>query len=199
MVSAEDKSAAADREARLIARCRAGDSAGYAELVLLHQDAIYNTLYRLLGDQEDARDAAQDTFLKAYRSLRRFRGESRFATWLYRIAINTGLSVRRSRKAGVRLVSFSSAGGANGSFDPPSAIGEASEAASMSEQAQMAQEGLMMLEAEQRRIIVLHDVNGCSYAEIADILGCASGTVKSRLHRARMRLRRVVMGRMKGG
>lgn len=199
MVSAEDKSAAADREARLIARCKAGDSAGYAELVLLHQDAIYNTLYRLLGDQEDARDAAQDTFLKAYRSLRRFRGESRFATWLYRIAVNTGLSVRRSRKARPRLVSLSSAGSVESAFDPPAATGEASEMASMSEQAQMAQEALLRLEEEQRQIIVLHDVNGCSYAEIAEILGCASGTVKSRLHRARMRLRRAVMGRMKGG
>jgi len=184
-----------DHEARLITRCRAGDSESYAELVALHQDAIHNILYRLLGDQEDARDAAQETFLKAYRSLRRFRGESRFETWLYRIAINTALSVRRRKKSAPRLVSFSS--DPAGSFDPPSPTGEASERATMSEQTEMVQAGLMRLDEEERQIIVLHDVNGYSYAEIADILGCASGTVKSRLHRARMSLRRAVVGKLR--
>ncbi len=188
----------ADEEARRFGRCKAGDSAGSADLVLLHLDAIYNALYRLLGNEEDARDAAQETFLKAYRSLRRFRGDSRFGTWLYRIAINTALSVRRRRKSAPRLISLSSAGGEDRGFDPPSATVEASETASMSEEAEMAQEALMALNEEQRHIIVLHDINGHSYAEIAEILGCASGTVKSRLHTARVSQRQVVMGRLKG-
>ena len=168
-------------EARLIARCKAGDTAGYAELVRLHQNDVVNLLCHLLGNYEDACDSAQETFAKAFRSIRGFRGECRFSTWLYCIAMNTGRSMLRQRAVG---------GVEQGeTADPVSRGPDPWQVASLAEQVAVAEKALKRLHVEHRQVIVLHEINGCCYEEIAQILDCAPGTVKSRLHRARAALR----------
>ena len=102
----------------LIAECLAGDAAAFGELVRRHQDRLYNTVYRLLDNQEDAYDVVQDAFLNAYQSLESFKGDSLFFTWLYRIAVNTAISLKRKRRAMVSIEAGRDGGGAIEPTDP---------------------------------------------------------------------------------
>ena len=162
-----------------------GDPAAFGELVLRHQDRAFNLAFRLTGSREDAADAVQEAFLKAYRGMPSFRGQSSFYTWLFRIVVN---EVRSRRRAGAtRRPSFSldAADGPGLRADGP----DPSEQASLAERRQIVEEALQSLEFDQRAIIALRDIEGRDYAEIAEMLECPQGTVKSRLHRARMALK----------
>lgn len=184
-------------EEQLIERCRAGDMACYGELVRLHQDKVFNMLYYLVGDYDEALDATQETFLKAYNALDKFRGKSSFSTWLHRIAVNTARSMRRRRGAGPRMVPLEtrkdgerkSEMGGNQENDP-------ADSAAIAEEKEIIYSALGQISFEHRRLIVLHDIEGHDYSEIAEILKCPKGTVKSRLHRARIRLREEVASRI---
>ncbi len=174
----------------LIQAARKGDLAAFNQLVLKYQNHAYNVAYRLLGDSDAAADATQDAFLKAYRRLHQLRGDS-FRPWLLRIVTNTCYDVLRRRKR--RPVQ---------PLEPENEDGEAdhlsrwqSDEASPEEIAlrheihRVIQEGLMLLSPEHRTVVVLSDIEGLSYEEIATALGVPVGTVKSRLSRARARLR----------
>jgi RNA polymerase sigma-70 factor (ECF subfamily) len=179
----------ADQE--LVSQVVGGDSAAFGRIVERYQDRIYNTVYRMVGSAEDTRDLVQDVFVKAYENLAGFRGNSSLYTWLFRIAVNTSLSHRRKRKE-VRLTSpMGDAGDANpggdGWADPTSADPAAPLEAAETEAT--VQRALSQLDDEHRAIVVLRDIQHCDYREIARILGIARGTVKSRLHRARLTLR----------
>ena len=180
------ESAAKRSDAELAAAGGQGDAAAFGELVLRHQDRAFNLAFRLTGSREDAADAVQEAFLKAYRGLPSFRRQSSFYTWLFRIVVN---EVRSRRRSGASRLSGFSLDAA----DPPAGLRsngpDPSEQASLAERRQIVEEALRSLEFDQRAIIALRDIEGRDYAEIAEVLGCPQGTVKSRLHRARMALK----------
>ena len=188
--------AAAKRtDAELAAASGQGDPAAFGELVLRHQDRAFNLAFRLTGSHEDAADAVQEAFLKAYRGMASFRRQSSFYTWLFRIVVNEVRSRRRSGASRPPVFSLSSADGRSAEDPPDAPPGlrssgpDPSEQASLAERRQIVEEALESLEFDQRAIIALRDIEGRDYAEIAEVLGCAQGTVKSRLHRARMALK----------
>jgi RNA polymerase sigma-70 factor (ECF subfamily) len=176
-------------EQELIGQVLSGDSAAFGEIVERHEDRLYNTIYRLVGSADDARDLLQDTFVKAYEKLDDFRGGSSLYTWLFRIAVNTSLSHRRRRK-------WVQMGAPAGDDDPNPGNAVADTAADdpadpliAAETETLVQEAINSLDDEHRTVVVLRDIQHCDYHEIADILEVPPGTVKSRLHRARMMLR----------
>jgi RNA polymerase sigma-70 factor (ECF subfamily) len=190
----ERPAAPADPEAAAVARAAAGDEAAFAELVRRHERAVYNVAYRLLGDREEALDAAQDAFLRCFRGLASFRGDAAFRTWLLGIAIN----VCRSRLAGAarrlarRTQALMRTDPATGEAVPlevadsrpgPEATARSGELRDALGRA------LAALSPEHREVLLLRELGGLEYDEVAAALGCALGTVKSRIARARTALR----------
>jgi RNA polymerase sigma-70 factor (ECF subfamily) len=192
-------SAARQTDAELAAACGQGDAAAFGELVLRHQDRAFNLAFRLTGSHEEAADAVQEAFLKAYRGMRSFRRQSSFYTWLFRIVVNEVRSRRRkrpSRGADFSLDAASDCDPRCGLAGVQSDGPDPSEEASRAERRQIVEEALHALEFDQRAIIALRDIEGRDYAEIAEVLGCPAGTVKSRLHRARMALKEALAPRL---
>lgn len=161
-------------------------------LTLKYQDRIYNALYRLVGDREDALDLAQETFLKAFQSLRRFKGESKFSTWLWTIALNLRTSKwrrrRTERKADGISVGAAPDDDGRAALDPPVADDPAQTIQSEEMNAAV-QRAIQALPIDYRKVIVMRDIEGLDYEEISKMLKIPDGTVKSRLHRARMELK----------
>ncbi len=175
----------------LVERAKSGDLDAFDLLVRRHQDRLVNALWRMTGNEHDARDLAQDAFLSAWRALPRFTGESRFSTWLYAIAANAARS-RGRHLAVVRRVTPVSidAGGPDGNPREFAAAGGAPDApAERREAIERAQAALDTLEPELREAIVLREIEGLDYAAIARIQEVPLGTVKTRIHRARLDLR----------
>lgn len=182
----------------LVEKVRMGDSAAYAVLVRKYQDRVYNTCWRISGNVEDARDLTQDAFLKAYERIGEFRQLSGFYTWVFRIAVNLALSQRRSvaRKRTTSLDAMTEASGSQAE----SLIARSKHAANHADQHAIEAEmqahvarALQTLDEEHRAVVVLRDMEGLDYAEIAGILDVPAGTVKSRLHRARMAIRQAIL------
>jgi RNA polymerase sigma-70 factor, ECF subfamily len=172
-----------DPDRALVEAAAAGSREAFDELVRRHQAAVL-TLARVLTDgRGDADDLAQDVFVRAWRSLRGFRGESTFRTWLHRVAINV---IRSSQAREGRLRRLFAARAADEPFDPPAA-GEPVDAALARRQA--IERALRSLPAELRAPVTLRDVQGLEYKEIAALLDVPIGTVESRIFRARQRLR----------
>lgn len=179
-------------DASLIAATLAGDTAAFGQLVGLYQDRLFNSLLRVLGSAEDAADIAQDAFVQAFTKLDTFRGSSAFYTWLYRIAFNLAMShARRGHKA-ASLDGMKSLVG-----DEPLDGQPAAEAGVlMQERAELVHAALAELNIEHRQILVLREIDGCRYDEIAEILSLPVGTVRSRLFRARLELRELLAPRL---
>lgn len=172
-------------DASFIAAALAGDSAAFGQLVGLYQDRLYNALVRVLGSPEDARDLTQDAFVQAFRKLDSFRGQSAFYTWLYRIAFNLAMShARRARK----MVSLECVQRDWGG-EPQDGHAAPDTAVQQRELVALVQAGLAELSIDFRQILVLREIEGCSYEQIAEILEMPIGTVRSRLFRARLQLR----------
>ena len=172
-------------DAQLIGRTLSGEPAAFGELVLRYQDRLYNSLVRLVGSAEDARDVAQDAFVTAFVKLDTFRGSSAFYTWLYRIAFNLAMSHTRRRRPTRSLEEAKAEFGREPVDDQPTP--EANLACR--ERATLVRDALAKLGAEHRQVIVLREIEGCKYEEIAEILELPIGTVRSRLFRARLELR----------
>jgi RNA polymerase sigma-70 factor (ECF subfamily) len=181
----------------LVARCRKGDMQAFGLLVAKYQDRIYNLVLRLCGNAADAEELAQETFLKALEKIGQFRGNSRFYTWLFRIAANMAISARRR---GGRIKFHSLAAGGSWENDDGQAAGlearltdsrEVSppRAAASSETARAVMQALEELDEDARLVVVLRDVEDMDYSQIAEVLDLPTGTVKSRLHRARRLLK----------
>jgi len=178
---------------QLIARCQQGESALFGQLVLNHQDRIYNLCRHMLGQAQDAEDAAQDTFLKAYHNLGRFTPDASFKTWLYRIAINTCLD-RRKKPIWFSLFQKNAEGEEYMIAEP--AHGFTPERLYESKQTgELVRACLAGLPVKLKAALVLRELEGCSYEEIAEVLDISTGTVKSRISRAREQVRRLVKKR----
>ena len=174
-------------DSALVAACLAGEVEAYGVLVRKYQDKLYPTILRLTGHPDDAHDLLQDSFLRAFEKLGKFHGESSFFTWIYRIAVNLALSNRRRRRPEtIRRASgdpaFSETAADPRDHDPSLPL----EAA---EREQIVQDALNALAKEQRAVVVLKEFDGLQYDEIAKILQIPVGTVRSRLHRARVELK----------
>jgi len=181
----------ADPDAELIDRWQAGDPRAFESLVRRHERRVYRLLLRMLGSPEEAEDATQEAFLSLYRHGRRFRRESRFSTFVYRVAVNAALNRRRSlgrSRARERELAERAAAGE----DLPSAPRDPERAASGAQVQAQVQEALLRLPSDLRMAVVLYDIEGRAYREIADVLGIPEGTVKSRIHRARNALRELL-------
>jgi RNA polymerase sigma-70 factor (ECF subfamily) len=178
-------------EAGLVARCQAGDREAFDALVRLHQDRIYNAVVRFTGDRDRALDIAQKAFLNAYLKIRQFEAKSSFGTWLYRIAINLCLSDGRGRRnEPVSLAVVGARAREEGvDFDPPDPGAAPDRPLEARETQAVVQAAIRSLDEEFRAVLVLRDIEDRSYDEIASILGVPKGTVRSRLHRARLELK----------
>lgn len=183
-------------DSALVEQVQAGDMAAFSRLVLKYQDRVLNTCWRLTGNREDAEDLTQEAFLRALESIHSFRRQAGFYTWLYRIAVNLALSQRRSAARRVRLSLHDGDGPVNPEHQAARlaermASAEAAPPARLSarEREQMVMDALARLDDEHRAVVVLRDLEACDYQQIAGILEVPVGTVKSRLHRARMILR----------
>jgi RNA polymerase sigma-70 factor, ECF subfamily len=176
---------------RLIAECLKGHSAAFGELVRRYQDRLYNTVYRLLDNAEDAQDVVQDAFIHAYQSLKSFKGDSLFFTWLYRIAVNAAISWKRKQRAVLRL--HSSRNGDAGPVEPPdsSESMDPGFALEQAEEGERVQAALNRVSPEHRAVLILKEMEGQKYETMAEILDVPIGTIRSRLHRARLELRGV--------
>jgi len=183
------------QEARLIERLRAGDLTAFEELVSCFERPVYLLCYRLLGDGEDARDAAQETFLKVYRGIGSFRAESGLKTWIYRIAINQAMNQqrwwRRRHKDDTLSLDLSRNGTEQsiGLMLPSSAMSPEDEAISNQRERRIMR-ALAEIKEEFKVALVLREIEELSYEEIAETLKISIGTVKSRIARGREELRR---------
>jgi len=180
--------------ARLVRAAKAGDRQAFGRLVEAYQDRIYGYLARMLGDPDEAEDVAQEVFVRAYRSLGKFRGASSFHTWLYRIASNLAIDVARKRKRQDNTAYSLDAPMEMGDEEYDREIPDESRAPDqISEQKQVqsiVRQAVMGLPDKLRDVMVLYELQGESYEDIADILEVPLGTVKSRLFNARGQLKK---------
>ena len=178
------------REAALVQRCASHDEGACAELVADHQRMVVQLAVNLLGDRDEALDLSQEVFLRVFRTIHRFRGHSTLRTWIYRIAVNQARNRHRfwRRRHRNDQVSLDAHIAAHGEF--PSTLGlRPDRVFEQKELGARLQEALDRLPFDQRTAIVLREIDGLSYEDIAFSLGVAIGTVKSRLTRARQALR----------
>jgi RNA polymerase sigma-70 factor (ECF subfamily) len=184
-------------EAGLISRLRSGDLSAFEELVAHFERPVYSLCFRLLGDAEEARDAAQETFLKVYRGLGGFRGEAGLKTWIYRIAINQAMNQKRwwRRRHRDESISLDIARGQSDTTlgnTLPARTSSPEELAISSERERSIMRELDEIKQEYRVALILREIEELSYEEIAETLGISIGTVKSRIARGREELRRRV-------
>lgn len=167
----------------LLDRLRAGDATAFDDLVTRYERRVFAIAFRICRHHDDARDVTQDVFVTALRALSRFRGESRLSTWLHRVTVNAALDLvrRRSRREGPSVEEMS---------DHPTEEPGPEAKAIGSVRAREVHRALGRLAADQRAVIVLHDLQDLDYSEVAAALDVPVGTVKSRLHRARLSLAR---------
>jgi RNA polymerase sigma-70 factor (ECF subfamily) len=175
----------------LIAECLQGRSEAFGELVRRYQDRLYNTAYRLVGNAEDAQDVVQEAFLSAYQSLGGFKGDSLFFTWLYRIAVNTAISLKRKQRVALSIHSDPDQAGVVEPLDP-SEESRPEHAAEQAEEERRVHQALGRLSPEHRTVLVLKEMEGQKYEAMAELLGVPIGTIRSRLHRARLELRELL-------
>jgi len=177
-------------EPDLVKRARKGDLDAYDELVKRYQERIYATVYHMTSNHEDANDIAQEAFIKAFQALKSFRGGSSFYTWLYRIAVNKTINFLKQRRNknhfSLNDLDF------NAEHDPDlvALISDKTphREIGLTELQKKLNEALMQLSEPHRMVVVLHDVQGQSHEEIAEIMDCNIGTVRSRLFYARQQL-----------
>ncbi len=188
----------------LVRQSRAGDTLAMERLILKYQSRIYNVILKMCGNPDDAAELAQETFVKVIESIDKFKGRSSFYTWLFRIAVNLTLNhCQRSARTATRSLDAEETepdGRAQqllrDLLSDESAVDPAVLAQSR-ELCELAKRSLLTLEEPQRAVVVLRDIEGMDYAQIADVLNIELGTVRSRLSRARSNLREILEAMLK--
>ncbi len=179
-MSNHDERGASDDD--LVRRVQEGQEEAFAQLMRRHERRVYNLAYRMLGNMEEARDAAQETFLSCFRNLEKFRGDAAFSTWLHRIAANVCFdSLRKRSKGPVEAIRF---------HEPAPAPDHGDQAAISID----VQRALLAVSPEFRAVLVMHEIQDVPVDEVASALDLPVGTVKSRLHRGRVALGRALAG-----
>ncbi|ABO50796.1 RNA polymerase, sigma-24 subunit, RpoE [Desulforamulus reducens MI-1] len=182
----------------LVERSKKGDREAFEHLVRLYENKVYTIAYRLMGNHADASDLAQDAFIKIYQALPNFRGDSSFSTWIYHITVNVCRDElrKRQRRPTVSLDDNSSDSNNSNTYEIRSNDPGPEEMLDRSETQAMIQACLNTLSDDYREIIVMREIQELAYEEIAEILGCSLGTVKSRLSRARQALKEKISKQM---
>lgn len=178
-------------EAKLIKESQLGDMKSFEKLILRYQDQAYRTAYGMLGNSEDAKDATQEAFIKIYKSLKSFKLQSNFSTWMYRIVYNTCLDMIRKRKRRQEIPIETKNKSSNEGYEIP--LEDAADGPEALLEYQIVKEEvkncILELPIEYQGVIILRDIEGLSYEKIAKVLEISEGTVKSRLNRGRKQLR----------
>ena len=185
----ENKVRAAE-DLALVNRAKEEDAAAYDQLVRKYQERIYATVYHMTSNHEDANDLTQETFIKAYRALKSFKGDSSFYTWIYRIAINKTINFLKQRKNRVHLSLNDMDFNAENDPDMVALVSDRTPRRdlNLSELSEKLNAALQKLSEPHRMVVTLHDVQDMSHDEIAKIMDCNVGTVRSRLFYARQQL-----------
>jgi len=186
-------------DAVLVRQCRQGDSAATERLILKYQSRIYNAIFRICANRDDAAELTQDTFVKVIENIDKFEGRSSFYTWAFRIGVNLTLNYRqRSVKLGLKSLDAedNEHGGEAGrvlkEFLADDSLPDPAVVVENKELCRAVVKAMMKLDDAQRAVIVLRDIEGMNYAQIAEVLGIELGTVRSRLSRARTNLREIM-------
>lgn len=179
----------ASQEAEIVRRVLEGDADAFGAIVDEYQKNVYNLALRMTGNPEDAQDMSQEAFIKAFNSLASFRGDSKLSVWLYRIVSNVCLDFLRSRKRRQTVsLNMDDGEGGNSELEIPDLSAMPEEELNRRLTREAVRKGLLSLPEDQREILLLREIEGLSYDEIAQALGLEAGTVKSRIFRARKRL-----------
>ena len=168
-------------DADLVRLCQNGDMAAFGQLFHKYHERVYSTAYRMTGNQQDAEDLTQEIFLKAYQSINKFRFRSAFSSWLYRLAVNSCIDELRKRKKNDATPLTEEM--------PEMDVNTPEDQAISREREGQIWGAINSLNERERAIVILRDVEGLSYNEIAEVLRCSLGRVKSRLHEARQKLK----------
>lgn len=183
-----------DLERSLLRRLRDRDESAFKELLEQHRDRVFNITYRMLGNRSEAEDVAQEVFITVFKTIDQFREESKFATWLYRVTVNhckNRIKYLARRHDRDRDELDETTGHTNGSYHGgPTRAAEPDRALASAQMEKLLQEAIANLDDDHRVVVVLRDVEDLSIEEICEITGLPDGTVKSRLHRARLVLRK---------
>lgn len=182
-------------EQDLIKKAQEGNAEAFEQLIADYEKRILNYCFRMLGNLSDAEDAAQEVFVKVYRFIDSFNGQSSFSTWLYRIASNVCLDLlRKAKRQPKDTVSIHQENeeGESYSIAIEDTEPDPYERAQLSEAQRVLKEALNQLSDEHKQVVILRDIEGLSYEEIAEAMGIAPGTVKSRLNRARQVLKKLL-------
>ena len=181
-------------EQQLVSRAKAGDDEAFARLMRDNEKRIYNLTLRMTGNPDDAMDLAQEAFLNAWRGLKFFKGDSAFSTWVYRLASNACIDFLRRKKRRQDISAPMPVGAEDASPpDIPDDRFRPEQELERQELRQAVSAGLEQLSDEHRQVLVMREINGLSYQEIADVLDLEAGTVKSRIARARNSLRKILL------
>jgi RNA polymerase sigma-70 factor (ECF subfamily) len=181
----------ADPDGELVQRWQSGDESAFEDLVRRHERRVFRLLLRMLGSREEAEDVTQEAFLSLHRHGHRFRREARFSTFVYRVAANAALNRRRTLGRSRNRINEFRVRQQAGMNLPPSPRNP-EDAVAGSEAQLRVQEALLELPPDLRVAVVLYDIEGQSYQDVARVLGIPEGTVKSRIHRARSALRKTL-------
>lgn len=183
-----------DTEKMLIKKCIKGDIDAFEKLIEAHQKRAYNISLKILKNPDDAMDISQEAFIKVFKSIKSFKFQSSFSTWLYRIISNTCIDFLRKNKNEVYSIDnpiHTEEGSIKRQFEDQGNTTEDTFNRKMTKE--LVQRSIEVLDDQHRVVIILRDIEGFSYNEIADILGCSLGTVKSRISRARDNLKDIIL------
>ena len=178
-----------EEELTAVRRVQSGDTDAFEALMVAYEKPVYNLALRMLGNAQDAEDVSQEAFLKAYRSLNSFRGDSKFSVWLYRIVSNLCLDLlRRRKRQDASSLSVEDEDGQSVQLDIPDEELSAERLLEKKLTRDAVRRGLQQLPEDARQILLLREIQGLSYEEIGRVLDLEAGTVKSRIFRARKKL-----------
>ena len=187
LVSSPERRLEADEDLVIVRKIQAGDVDAFDSLIFKYRERVYSVIYNLTSNREDASDLTQETFIKAFQSINRFKGKSSFFTWLYRISLNTSLTHLRKNKLR-RFFSFEKMveeDHTEGFIENLRTESDSDKAALMTELQERLNDAFQKLSVKHRTVITLFEIDGLSHKEIADIVGTSIGTVRSRLHYAK--------------
>lgn len=187
IVSSPERQQEADADFTIVKKVQAGDVAAFDQLILKYRERVFGVVYNLTANREDTSDLTQDTFIKAFQSINRFQGHCSFFTWLYKIAVNTSLShLRKNRLRSFFSLEKIQEDGTNAQLlDQLTDKNGADRDTYLHELQQKLNEAMQKLSIPHRTVITLFEIDGLSHSEIAEVMGCSEGTVRSRLHYAK--------------
>ncbi len=187
LVTSPERQQEADADFDVVKRVQAGDVAAFDVLIRKYRERVFGVVYNLTSNREDTADLVQDAFIKAFQSINRFQGQSSFFTWLYKIAVNTTLSHLRKNKLRqfFSLEKVQEDGASTEILNQLTDTSGADRDAYLKELQEKLNEALQKLSIKHRTVITLFEIDGLSHAEIAEVMDCSEGTVRSRLHYAK--------------